>query len=139
MTHRYTILSGGTVIPARGEPAVSAIAWAGDTVIALGSDEEVRGLSRGDSWFVDLAGSSVIPLGGVDAAWPVDATLEVGGRADLAILAVDPRTDDAPNAGRRQATVALVRGGRVVAGRLPGASHEHEHPDLASESEVRSG
>jgi hypothetical protein len=123
VTHLYTILLGGNVIPARDQPAVSAIAWAGDTVIGLGSDEELRGLSRGDSWFVDLEGASVVPLGGDDATWPIDGTLEIGGRADLAVVAGDPRVRPEPST--PPPMVALVRGGRVVAGRLPGSGRAH--------------
>ena len=129
MTHLYTILVGGTVIPAREAPPVTAIAWAGDTVIGLGSDAEMRDLSRGDSWFVELAGAAVVPLGDGDAVWPVESTLEMGGRADLAVLAHDPRTGD-PGLGERPVVVALVRGGQVVAGSLPGdgdTRHGHGH------------
>jgi predicted amidohydrolase YtcJ len=119
VTHRYTLLIRGTVISGRDEPDVSAIAWAADTVIALGNDDDVRRTSRGDSHVIDLRGASVVALGeGLDARWPPDATLEVGGRADLAVLASDPRQVDVP-AGHRLAALALVRGGRVVAGRLP--------------------
>jgi len=121
VTHRYTLLIGGTVISGRDEPDVSAIAWAADTVIALGSDNDVRGTSRGDSHVIDLRGASVVALGeGPDARWPPDATLEVGGRADLAVLECDPRLMD-PQAKDRLPALALVRGGRVVAGRLPAA------------------
>ena len=49
VTHLYTLLLGGTVITSPGQPDVSAIAWAADTVIALGSDDNVRAASRGDS------------------------------------------------------------------------------------------
>lgn len=119
MTHLYTILLGGNVIPDRDEPPVSAIAWAGDTVIGLGSDDEMRALSRGDSWFVELGGASVVPLGDGDPAWPVEATLEIGGQADLAVLATDPR-DLHSGAWDRPVAIALVRGGRLVAGSLPG-------------------
>jgi predicted amidohydrolase YtcJ len=120
VTHRYTLLIGGTVISGRDEPDASAIAWAADTVIALGTDDEVRGASRGDSYVVDLGGASVVALSeGPDARWPPDATLEVGGRADLAVLESDPRIAG-PRAQHRRSALALVRGGRVVAGRLPG-------------------
>jgi predicted amidohydrolase YtcJ len=119
VTHRYTLLIRGTVISGRDEPDVSAIAWAADMVIALGSDDEVRGTSRGDSHVIDLGGASVVALGeGPDARWPPDATLEVGGRADLAVLESDPRLVD-PHAQHRLPALALVRGGHVVAGRLP--------------------
>lgn len=134
MTHGYTILLGGTVLPGLDAPAVSAIAWAGDTVIGLGSDDDVRGLSRGDSQFVDLAGAYVVPLGPLTGTlWPPAATLEIGDRADLVILASDPRLDD-PGGGRAP-TVALIRGGHVAAGRLPGQTHvegrrwEKDHHD----------
>ena len=121
MTHQYTLLIGGTVISGRDEPDTSAIAWAADTVIALGSDDDVRRTSRGDSHVIDLGGAIVIGLGASpDARWPPEATLEVGGRADLAVLDSDPRHIDAP-AGRRLSALALVRGGHLVAGRLPGS------------------
>jgi predicted amidohydrolase YtcJ len=114
----------GTVISGRDEPDVPAIAWAADTVIALGSDDDVRGISRGDSHVIDLRGATVVALDGPDVLWTPDATLEVGGRADLAVLESDPRRMDAP-AGQRISALAVVRGGRVVAGRLPG---EPSHP-----------
>lgn len=118
MTHRYTLLVGGTVISGRDEPDSSAIAWAVDTVIALGSDDDVRRTSRGDSHVIDLRGASVVALGeGPDVLWPAEARLEVGGRADLAVLESDPRRLDS-SAGPLS-VIALVRGGRVVAGMLP--------------------
>jgi predicted amidohydrolase YtcJ len=118
VTHLYTILVRGTVLPGRDAPPVSAIAWAGDTVIGLGSEADVRAMSRGDSDFVDLAGAFVVPLGlPGDAVWPPAATLEIGDRADLAIVADDPRLDD-PGA-RAGSTIALIRDGVIVAGRLP--------------------
>jgi predicted amidohydrolase YtcJ len=123
VTHRYTLLVRGTVISGRNEADVSAIAWAADTVIALGSDDDLRGISRGDSHVIDLGGATVVALGeGPDARWPPDATLEVGGRADLAVLDGDPRLVNAH--GQQQlSALALVRGGRVIAGALPGAPH----------------
>lgn len=123
MTHLYTVLVGGTVIPGGGEPDVSAICWAGDTVLALGTDDEVRGISRGDSHLVDLEGAFVVPFGDV---------LEVGGRADLVVLTGDPRVAAARSpAGLGPATVAIISGGLVVSGALPGASAlgDHDHPD----------
>jgi predicted amidohydrolase YtcJ len=126
VTHHYTLLVGGTVISGRDEPDASAIAWAEDTVLALGGDDEVRAISRGDSRVVDLEGASVIPLGaGSDAGWPVAATLEVGGGADLAVLSGDPRSTRAPGASP-VVTLALVRGGRVVEGMLPGGAFPDE-------------
>jgi catechol 2,3-dioxygenase-like lactoylglutathione lyase family enzyme len=122
MTHEYTLLVHATVITGRDEPHASAIAWAGDTVIAIGDDDGVRGISRGDSLLVDLGGLTVVPLGhGPGAAWPTDATLEVGGMADLAILDRDPR-DRAPASLAPGAVIAEVRSGRVTAGALPGAA-----------------
>jgi predicted amidohydrolase YtcJ len=128
MTHLYTLLIRGTVISGRDEPDVSAIAWAANTVIALGSDDDVRGISRGDSHVFDLGGASVVALGedGPDVRWPPDARLEVGGRADLAVLASDPRLRDA-TASRALSALALVRGGRVVSGRLPGPEGDPDH------------
>ncbi|HET9757381.1 MAG TPA: hypothetical protein VFP66_12815 [Candidatus Limnocylindrales bacterium] len=127
MTHRYTLLIRGTVISGRDEPDVPAIAWAADTVIALGSDDDVRGISRGDSHVIDLRGATVVALDGPDVLWTPDATLEVGGHADLAVLESDPRRMDAP-AGQRMSALAVVRGGRVVAGRLPGEPSHRARP-----------
>ncbi len=134
MTHLYTVLVGGVVIPGGDEPDASAIVWAADVVIALGRDDAVRSISRGDSHFIDLAGACVIPIAGdADAGWPVDARLEVGGRADLAVLSSDPRTGRAHRAGSPTSpavrTLAVVRGGRVVKGALPGppAHEDHDH------------
>src|SRR5215203_7195488 len=94
MTHRYTILIRGRIIPGGDEPEVSAIAWAADTLIALGSDDIVLGASRGDSYMIDLQGATVVALDeGQDVVWPSEATLEVGGPADLMVLQGDPRID----------------------------------------------
>lgn len=122
MTHAYTLLVHATVITGRDEPDASAIAWAGDTVIAIGDDDAVRGISRGDSRLVDLDGLTVVPVGhGPVADWPTDATLEVGGVADLAILDRDPRYVD-PLADPSAAVIAEIRSGRVTAGALPGGA-----------------
>jgi predicted amidohydrolase YtcJ len=114
VTHLYTLLLDAVVLPAADEPAAAALAWAEDVVLAIGSREQVRGISRGDSRVVELGGAFVIPLDETGAAaWPPQATLEVGGPADFAILADDPRSAPAP-----LAPLAVVRGGHVVAGSL---------------------
>lgn len=110
MTHEYTILTGGRVLDdadaAVPAAAATAIAWAEDTVLAVGSDAAVRAVSRGDSRFHDLGGAVVRPLGG--------QRLEPGAPADFAVL--DGSGGGAPGGPRR---IAVVRGGRVVEGRLP--------------------
>ena len=108
MTHEYTILIGGLVLRGGGAAACTAIAWASDTVLALGSDAEVLAISRGDSSVVALGGRTITPAddGGV---------LEVGGPADLVVLG-------------EGVVEVLIRGGEVVAGSRPGlVAHEHEH------------
>ena len=139
MTHRYTLLVGGIIIPGGDEPDATAIAWAEGTVIALGSDDDVRGVSRGDSHLVGLDGATVVPLGaGPDARWPVDATLEVGGRADLVVLRHDPRAGDEP-AGQDLPVIAVVRGGHVVAGTLPGGTRHGGHAAARAGSRPQRG
>ena len=129
MSHRYTLLVSGTILPGGGAPDVTALAWAADTILAVGSDAAIAGISRGDSHVVDLGGAFVVPLDpSGDPRWPSVAILEVGGPADLAVLDHDPRALDARAPGTL-ATLAVVRGGRVVAGRLPGTAHPGHDPD----------
>jgi hypothetical protein len=101
VTHEYTILTGGVVVPGGDTPPATAIAWAADTILAIGSDDEVRAISRGDSVFVALDGRRVVAAD--------EAILEVGGPADLRVLA------------RAQEPEAVVRAGLVVEGALPGS------------------
>jgi hypothetical protein len=119
VTHEYTILIGGIVL-AEGAggaaPQCSAIAWTADTVLALGSDEDVLSISRGGSAVVALGGRVVVPLldGGV---------LEVGGPADLAVL--PPGSAAGAAAGNLALAEAVVRSGRLVDGWLDGF-HDHD-------------
>ena len=107
------ILRGGTVVPGTGERDATAIAWAQDTVLIVGSDEEVTGISRGDSTFHELDGSVVVPLDAADRPDAAGGVLEIGGAADLAVLDADPRVVGSAH------VIALVRRGRVVEGALP--------------------
>jgi predicted amidohydrolase YtcJ len=105
MTHEYTLLVGGTVIVGEGLPDAEAIAWAEDTILALGPEAEVRGISRGDSHVVAIPGAFV--------RGPAGGRLDVGDAADLDLFDADPR-----GVAGRAATV-VIRAGRVVAGELP--------------------
>jgi predicted amidohydrolase YtcJ len=113
VTHEYTLLVGGTVIRGGTAADAQAIAWAHGVILAIGSNAEVRAISRGDSTVIDLGGACVVPLAR-------DATLDVGGSADLAILATDPRLSPESGPWPPSSATAVVRGGRVVSGALPG-------------------
>lgn len=115
MTHEYTLLVGGLVLTGADGPDVAAIAWAHGTVLALGTEGEVRAISRGDSHGLDADGGFIVPIGEDGAVqWPPTSTLEVGGPADLAVLAADPRL----SAASLPLVRAVVRGGHVVEGAL---------------------
>ncbi len=132
MTHEYTVLVAGTVLAGRGRPPATAIAWAADTILAIGSDTDVRAISRGDSHVVELDGAFVIPLGPGEPAWPSGAVLEAGGSADLVVLGRDPRAAQDPRAEPRAPLrpLAIVRQGRVVDGFL-GGHDATRHPGSA--------
>lgn len=108
MTHEYTLLTGGTVIRGPGLADATAIAWAMATVLAVGSDEEVHAISRGDSHVLDLAG--------LVARAPGGGILAEGDDADLDLYAEDPRAAAAAEDAR---PVARIRGGHVVEGDVP--------------------
>ncbi len=61
MTHEYVIAYHGIIEP-RGDALTTAIGWADEAVLAVGSDEAVRSISRGDSTFIDLDGCVVTPM-----------------------------------------------------------------------------
>ena len=119
MTHEYTLLVGGTILCGLDQPPMSAMAWAAGTVIALGTEEQIRGISRGDSRVFELHGGYVVPLAADGRfAWPPSVDLEIGGNADVAVLTSDPRlaTEQA------QRPIAVIRRGHLVDGRLPRAT-----------------
>ncbi len=99
MTHEYTILTGATILPGPDRAPCEAIAWAHGTVLALGSEAEVRAISRGDSHLIAYPGAFVVPLG---------EALEPGGPADLAVQAGDPRSGAAGGP-----PIAVYRGGHL--------------------------
>ena len=107
MTHRYTLLVGGTVLSSMDGRLATAIAWAEGVVLAVGTDEQVLAASRGDSHVIDVQGAFVVPASG---------TIEIGDPADLDVLIDDPRA--APDAS--SPTMAQIRGGHVVSGSLHG-------------------
>jgi predicted amidohydrolase YtcJ len=110
MTHEYTLILGATVLPGGGAPPCEALAWASGTILALGSEAEIRAISRGDSHVMELRARFVVPL---------DGPLEVGAPADLVVLAADPRELQGPGGPRR---VAVIRAGHLVEGSLAPAS-----------------
>jgi predicted amidohydrolase YtcJ len=79
MTHHYTVLHGGTVLTFDALPSdaavrvagggtgdaagrrATAICYAHERILAIGSDEEILALAGPDSTVVDLAGRAVLP------------------------------------------------------------------------------
>ena len=101
MTHEYTLLLGGVIMPGSDTPEPTALAWAHDTVLAVGSDAAVRSISRGDSRMVQLRGLAVVPGPGM-------AILEPGSTASFDVV------DSTAH------IVARVRHGRVVSSEVDG-------------------
>jgi len=145
MTHEYTILYDATVLTG-GEacPRAMALAWAADTILAVGDTATVRAISRGDSRFIALPGRLItlaparpdtVERSLREAVGMADTTgveailasfrrpdptqparcLEIGEPADLAIWSADP-ADLAPGEAERLRIEAIVRGGRFTRG-----------------------
>jgi hypothetical protein len=157
VTHEYIVAVGGRILltgaldPA--EPTPTAIAWAGDRVLAVGPDDAVRAISRGDSAFLDLDGCAVTPLpddpalaerrlGEAAAATPAldvagaltggglvpsSARLEPGSPADLAFWSVG-EPDARPAGVAAVRLVAVVRAGAFESG------DEHRGPFRAADA-----
>ena len=151
MTHDYVIGLGGRIEcrePVTGDTPPTAIAWAADRVLAVGPDEVVRSISRGDSTFLGLGGCVVTALpddpgraeallreasaaGGSDfdlgallisaGLLDPDAALEPGSPADLAFWGAGPRSSD-PVGRALIGLVAIVRDGAFTEG------DEHQGP-----------
>jgi imidazolonepropionase-like amidohydrolase len=121
VTHEYVLLVGGTVVAGDRAPEAEAIAWAHDTILAIGPEAVVRAISRGDSTIHDLGGGWVVPIDPAgEFRWPPSVRLDVGSPADLAVYRADPRpAESGASPGRARSPVAIVRSGRVVAGSLP--------------------
>jgi hypothetical protein len=149
MTHAYVICVNGKVDPREPDATESAaaqstaIAWAADHVLAVGTDDTVRAISRGDSTFLDLHGCVVTALPaeparadavvrralrttsglGIDVRATLvdagllgpDATLEPGSPADLAFWDVLPGPGDS-NEPPEWGLLAIVRGGAFTHG-----------------------
>lgn len=143
MTHEYVIAVHGAVLGTgrAAGAAPTAVAWAADRVLAVGSDDAVRAISRGDSTFLDLAGGAVTPApehtvaaerlvrAAVAAGHPFDpvtllagagllapdARVEIGAPADLAVWSADPGAVP-PSGAASMRIVAIVRAGAFTAG-----------------------
>jgi hypothetical protein len=149
MTHEYVIGLGGRIDSRTSGPAQTtrtAIGWAADRVLAVGTDDLVRAISRGDSTFLDLHGCVVTALpadleradalvreatAGIDADLNVgalllgagllgrEATLEPGAPADLAFWGAGSASTIHVGAAHEPEglrLVAVVRGGAFTEG-----------------------
>lgn len=145
VTHEYTILYDTTVLTGdEACPRATALAWAADTILAVGEATAVRAISRGDSRFMALPGRSitlapdrpeVVERGLREAVSRGDKAgveailaelgergergparrVEIGEPADLAIWSGDP-TVLAPGEAGRLRLEAVVRRGRFTQG-----------------------
>ncbi|MGD8486352.1 MAG: hypothetical protein PVH07_06905 [Chloroflexota bacterium] len=132
MTHEYVIALNGIVAPGPAGGTATAVAWAAEAVLAVGTDESVRAISRGDSIFLDLDGCAITPLPANPEA-AADAVRQAGtGAVDIVSLLVragrlDPEAALEPGApadlamwqataGGGHRLVATVRGGLFTEG-----------------------
>jgi len=154
MTHEYVIALGGRVQPGAARPTsepATAIAWAADRVLAIGSDDVVRSISRGDSVFLDLGGCVVTALPRdlaraealvsewadespgsdlgsllIDAEMVApDSILEPGSSADLAFWRIAAGGSGALATAAKPDLVAVLRAGHFTEG------DDHRGPFLA--------
>ena len=149
VTHEYVIGLGGRIDPRTAAPAETtrtAIGWAADRVLAVGTDDGVRAISRGNSTFLDLHGCVVTALPedleradalvreatagsvpGLDVGTLLmdagllgqEATLEPGSPADLAFWCRDATVNmpiSAAHGPPGLRLVAVVRGGAFTEG-----------------------
>jgi hypothetical protein len=132
VTHEYTIALNGIVAPTPAGGTATAVAWAAEAVLAVGTDESVRAISRGDSTFLDLHGCTITPLPADPEAAADAARLAGTGAVDVVSLLVradrlDPEAALEPGspadlacwqaiAGGGYRLVATVRGGLFTEG-----------------------
>ncbi len=143
MTHEYVIATGGIVLgaPQTGGRIPTAVGWAADRILAVGSDAVVTAISRGDSTFIDVEGCAIGPapndpaaaerlirslvkagrpfgtieaLGGAGLLETVEP-LEAGAPADLAFWDAVPETSPRAS-GSTLRIVAVVRRGAFTEG-----------------------
>jgi predicted amidohydrolase YtcJ len=145
VTHEYTILYDAIVLTGdEACPRATALAWAADTILAVGETATVRAISRGDSRFIALPGRLITPaptrphaleqglreavaladtaraesiLASLGRLAPTDPVrcLRIGELADLAIWSADPAAL-APREAASLRIEAVVRGGRFTRG-----------------------
>ena len=90
MSHQYVIALNGHIEPdPGGDSEETAVAWAAEAILAVGPDDVVRAISRGDSTFLDLCGCLVTPL--PDAPSHADSLVREkrAGAADIARVLVE--------------------------------------------------
>jgi hypothetical protein len=132
VTHEYTILHDATVLTGDEEcPRATALAWAADTILAIGETATVRAISRGDSRFI----AEAVALADMTRAEAILASfrrpdptqparcLEIGEPADLAEVA--PRRRAARAASRRG--TSPPSGGHEPHATRQGPHGRHDH------------